>query len=93
MAKSSAGNLLPVDGRSSPMKPTSTGVMDAYCSEQEAAEYVRISPSKLAKLRMRSNREQGPRFAKIGGRVVYRRQDLDDWIEAAMVGSGQSPPR
>ncbi|WP_127562870.1 helix-turn-helix transcriptional regulator [Nioella ostreopsis] len=47
----------------------------------EAAWYTGISTSKLAKLRMMENREDGPRFVKISGCVIYKRSDLDDWID------------
>ena len=53
----------------------------------QAAAYLGISKSKLAKLRMEINRDQGPPFSKIAGCVVYRRCDLDAWIEANMVTS------
>ena len=48
----------------------------------QAAKYLGISKSKLAKLRMATNRAEGPRFSKIAGCVIYRRADLDAWIEA-----------
>ena len=44
----------------------------------DAAKYVGLSVSTLAKLRMAG---QGPTFAKLGRRVVvYRLDDLDDWL-------------
>ena len=52
----------------------------------EAAWYTGISTSKLAKLRMMENREYGPRFVKISGCVIYKRSDLDDWIDRHAVG-------
>ncbi|RYH08829.1 helix-turn-helix domain-containing protein [Tropicimonas sp. IMCC6043] len=51
----------------------------------EAAAYLGVSQSQLAKLRMESNRHKGPAFAKVAGCVVYRRADLDAWIAANMV--------
>ena len=53
---------------------------------QDAADYVGISASTLAKLRMAANRNSGPRFAKLGGAVVYRRSDLDDWLQQSLRG-------
>jgi hypothetical protein len=50
-----------------------------------AAQYSGISMSTLAKLRMRHNRHRGPKFAKMSGCVVYRRGDLDAWLEANLV--------
>jgi predicted DNA-binding transcriptional regulator AlpA len=44
----------------------------------EAAEYVRLSTSTLAKMRLRGD---GPQYSKAGPRiVVYERQHLDDWL-------------
>ena len=42
-----------------------------------AAEYVGLSPATLEALRSRGG---GPAFAKLGRRVVYRREDLDEWL-------------
>ena len=54
-------------------------------SPRQAAQYVNLSPSFLAKMRMRSGPKQGPRYAKIGKAVVYRRSDLDQWLAAHVV--------
>lgn len=48
---------------------------------QEAARYTGLSESTLAKLRMRDNRSKGPCFLKISGCIVYRRSDLDRWMD------------
>lgn len=42
-----------------------------------AAEYLALSASTLNKWRIRG---EGPRFLKLGRAVVYRSQDLDDWL-------------
>jgi hypothetical protein len=61
------------------------GRCDAFDSEYlrpaDAARYVGHSESTLAKLRMRHMREQGPAFIKRGGVVLYRRSDLDNWLD------------
>lgn len=45
----------------------------------DAAKYLGLSASTLAKLRMSGD---GPVFAKLGRRaVVYRLSDLDDWLK------------
>tara|TARA_R110000868_G_scaffold407650_2_gene689294 strand:- start:609 stop:842 length:234 start_codon:yes stop_codon:yes gene_type:complete len=53
-------------------------------TEKEAAQYIRMSQSFLAKDRMngyRSGHKQGPEFIKIGMRNIrYRKEDLDSWI-------------
>lgn len=53
----------------------------------EAAEYLGISVSKITKLRMAANRQDSPPFAKVAGCVIYRRKDLDEWLERHVVRS------
>ncbi len=43
----------------------------------EAAAYLRLSKSTLAKLRCVGG---GPRFKKLGRKIVYARADLDAWL-------------
>src|SRR5215510_6046809 len=45
----------------------------------EAAKILGIAPSTLAKLRLSGN---GPLYCKLGRRVVYRRHDLEGWLES-----------
>ena len=46
----------------------------------EAAAYVGLSPSTLAKMRLRGD---GPVYSKAGPRVViYDKADLDAWLDA-----------
>lgn len=45
----------------------------------EAAEYCGSSSSTLEKLRVAGS---GPRFVKMGRRVVYDPADLDAWLDA-----------
>ena len=56
-----------------------------YFRPSEAARYVGVSESTLAKLRMQGKRADGPKFAKINGCVIYRRTDLDAWIDSCFV--------
>ena len=44
-----------------------------------AARLLGLAPSTLAKLRLSGN---GPIYCKLGRRVVYRRDDLDAWLES-----------
>ena len=44
----------------------------------EAATYLSLSPSTLNKLRVKGG---GPRYVKIGGKILYDVRDLDQWIE------------
>ena len=51
----------------------------------DAALYTGLSESTLAKLRMRHNRLSGPSFLKISGCVIYRRRELDKWMDSHAV--------
>ncbi|NOJ59737.1 helix-turn-helix domain-containing protein [Arthrobacter sp. 260] len=46
----------------------------------EAAAFLRKSPAQLRWMRHRS---EGPKSAKLQGRVMYREQDLVAWVDAA----------
>jgi excisionase family DNA binding protein len=50
----------------------------------EAAQYVRLGKPTLDKARVTGG---GPRYAKLGGAVRYRRADLDDWLASRIVAS------
>lgn len=52
-----------------------------YMRPPLAAQYIGQSESTLAKLRMRANRVKGPTFIKTGSVILYRRSDLDAWLE------------
>lgn len=46
---------------------------------KEAARFLGLSPSTLAKMRLRGD---GPRYAKAGPRIVlYDLKDLETWVE------------
>jgi excisionase family DNA binding protein len=59
-----------------------------YLTPQEAAEYLRSSPSTLAKLRVYGG---GPHFCRIGKAIRYRRSDLDAFMSARRVRSTSEP--
>lgn len=46
----------------------------------EVGELLRKSP---AQLRWMRHQKSGPKSAKLGGRVMYREQDVIDWVNAA----------
>ena len=50
----------------------------------EAANYVRLGKPTLDRLRLTGG---GPKFAKLGGAVRYRKADLDAWLESKLVSS------
>lgn len=58
---------------------------DAPLTREEAARYLRMSP---VTLQCWAARGYGPRYCRSGakrGRVVYRRADLDAWLESRSV--------
>ena len=50
-----------------------------YLSNEEAADFLKLSPRTLEKQRVIGG---GPRFRKFGRRVVYALDDLVTWAEA-----------
>jgi len=57
-------------------------------SEIEAAIYIKMSRSFLRQDRMngiRHNRTPGPRFVRIGRRIRYLKDDLDQWLQDHIV--------
>ena len=48
-------------------------------NDHEAAEYVGLSISTLSKRRVFGG---GPKYLKLGRRVVYDTRDLDDWLDS-----------
>lgn len=61
---------------------------EKYLRVEDAARYVGMS---VASLYCYRSRQIGPRSLKVGGRVLYRRADLDEWIERnAVVRDGDA---
>jgi excisionase family DNA binding protein len=52
--------------------------------EKEAAAYLSMSRSKLAKMRMNGT---GPRFVRIGRTIRCRKSDLEEFVRANTWGS------
>ncbi len=69
---------------------TSLSTSMEYMPAKQASAYAKISTSKLAKLRMRENRGVGPQYIKVGGTVLYRRSDLDAWLDAHLISVDQT---
>jgi hypothetical protein len=51
--------------------------IDDYFNNNQAAEFTKLSVSTLNKLRLTGG---GPRYMKLGRRVVYARSTLADWM-------------
>lgn len=54
--------------------PTSAPLMTV----PEVAEFLRRSPSQIRWMRHQGT---GPRSAKIAGRIMYRRDEVEAWVE------------
>ena len=59
-----------------------------YLRTSEAARHVTLSPRTLEKHRIYGT---GPEYSKIGGRVVYREEDLDAWVKLGKKKSTSDP--
>jgi hypothetical protein len=57
---------------------------------REAADYVRLAKGTLDNLRTTG---KGPRFAKLGRKVVYDTHDLDRWLEDHKRSSTSDQPQ
>ncbi|CAM5768324.1 MULTISPECIES: helix-turn-helix transcriptional regulator [Pseudomonadota] len=70
------------------MSTTLAGVPQRYLRTPEAARFVGLSIRTLEKHRIYGT---GPRYSKLGGRVVYRVEDLQEWVDAAAKASTSDP--
>lgn len=61
---------------------------DGYLTPDDAAFYLRISKSTLAKRRVY---QSSPKFTRIGRAIRYRRSDLDEFMAARLVDSTSAP--
>ncbi|MBN9330216.1 MULTISPECIES: helix-turn-helix domain-containing protein [unclassified Comamonas] len=69
--------------RPAPMRPAAATIAtppqpQRYLTNDEAAEYLRLSPRTLEKQRVIGG---GPKFRKFGRRVMYAVADLDTWAD------------
>jgi predicted DNA-binding transcriptional regulator AlpA len=51
-----------------------------FLSAKEAAAYLRVSTSTLARFRAQ---RRGPKARKPAGRILYAVDDLDQWLESS----------
>ena len=64
------------------------GLPPRYLRTPEAARFVGLSIRTLEKHRIYGT---GPRYAKLGGRVVYSLEDLQAWVASAVKASTSDP--
>jgi len=72
------------------MSTNLAGLPPRYLRTPEAARFVGLSIRTLEKHRIYGT---GPRYSKLGGRVVYRVEDLQEWVDAAAKASTSDPGR
>ena len=63
---------------------------ETYMNDVEAASYLGISRSWLTKLRVRGG---GPPHVKLGRRCLYRRSDLDAFMQAHLRRTTSEPSK
>jgi hypothetical protein len=71
----------PLGKQGGPVQST-TDAPTELCDEREAARRLGLS---VATMRRRRLQRQPPAWVKLGFRVLYRRQDLDSFIDANLV--------
>ena len=79
--------------RPAPLRPAAAAVAapaqpQRYLTNDEAAEYLRLSPRTLEKQRVIGG---GPRFRKFGRRVMYAVADLNVWADSRSFEATSDP--
>lgn len=76
--------------RPAPLRPAAAAPAQPqrYLTNDEAAEYLRLSPRTLEKQRVIGG---GPKFRKFGRRVMYAVSDLDAWADARSYEATSDP--
>ena len=79
--------------RPAPLRPAAAPVAtpaqpQRYLTNDEAADYLRLSPRTLEKQRVIGG---GPKFRKFGRRVMYAVSDLDAWADARSYEATSDP--
>lgn len=70
------------------MERTEPRPAHCYLNNEEAAAYLKLSPHTLNKKRVIGG---GPKFRKLGSRVVYAIDDLESWLDARACQSTSDP--
>ena len=70
------------------MSTSIAGLPPRYLCTPEAARFVGLSIRTLEKHRIYGT---GPRYSKLGGRVVYRLEDLQAWVDRGVKASTSDP--
>ncbi len=70
------------------MSANTAGLPPRYLRTPEAARLLGLSSRTMEKHRCYGT---GPRYSKIGGRVVYRVDDIEAWVDRGAKGSTSDP--
>ena len=70
------------------MSTATTTRTNVYLTCEEAGAFLKLSPRTLEKLRTIGG---GPRFRKLGRRVMYSQADLDTWADSRACDSTSDP--
>jgi predicted DNA-binding transcriptional regulator AlpA len=70
------------------MHPTTDAMPPRYLRTKEAAHFLSLSARTLEKHRTYGT---GPAYRKLGGRVVYAIEDLQDWVQRGAMTSTSDP--
>ena len=70
------------------MRPNLAALPPRFLRTKEAAEFLSLSARTLEKHRTYGT---GPRYRKLGGRVVYALEDLQEWVSAGAKQSTSDP--
>ena len=52
---------------------------EPFVGEQEAAKFLNVSPRTMQRWRVEPPDDGGPKFYRLGARVVYRLSELSEW--------------
>jgi hypothetical protein len=72
------------------MSTSIVSLAESFLAEEQAAEIVQAKKQTLRAWRVR---RKGPPFYKLNGRVLYKREDLEAWIEGCRVVPGERKPK
>ena len=74
--------------KDTPARETAPRPASRYLSNDEAADFLKLSPRTLEKQRVVGG---GPKFRKFGRRVVYAIEDLESWANARACDTTSDP--
>jgi hypothetical protein len=72
------------------MKREFIPITGKFLDNQQAADYLRLSPRTLDRQRVTGD---GPKFRKFGRRVIYAIEDLEAWANERIFGRTQRNDR